>query len=1305
MILKKIQKTKIGLIVLVLAIFQLLLLINLPLANSYLIHQTDSPTNTQTIIKNDKKFNGLSFGEIFSFNFLPMISAQEDPVLYCCQETNEGALCQDILSTTASATDPQSCANPIPVKCDLVAGCQRGCCYDPQEGLCSEGAPKQICENGGGVWDNDDSCLLASCQKGCCVLDDNAQFTTEQHCENLAEFAGTQKDFRDIPSEPACLALVASFDEGACVLEGGTCRFATERACLLDMQGDFYAGYLCSAEEIQNLDVDCEKQVDVGCVNGEDEIYWFDSCGNRENIYSSDKDTSWNSGRILAKEDSCNPTDGNIESRTCGNCYAPLSSKCSEIESGLHINDGDFVCKDLRCDDGTRMYDNGESWCIYDGSIGERDSPFGEGQFASDTVGSEHWKAYCHEGDIEIDRCGEYRTKVCAQSVIEEGSQTFSTASCIVNDATACLNYNPEIDEDMDEDEIEREMEKMKEACNDNTHCMIKSVNIDTYFEFDMCISRYPKGSDLSSGIDENLCEDLTKSLECIGREERVTYDWGFEWAWKQNENCEKQEFVEQLNDLCISLGDCGSYINYMGEGSDNIAAKKSRETVTWGLDGKSEGFSNLKHDGLEGFSWTEYVSFKDIVLGRYVLLQEIDDFSQSISGENTEGAFENRDEIGLYNWLVGVPGASGILIFGLKKIAPRWFMTLASSRTLPFGSGFDAGTFTHNIPASPNTFGKLVAGAQAILTILAVAAIGAWVGAKIAEAAGREGEGAEAAAWSGGLGGAGAAMVFLLSTSWNPLGWGLIAAAVISGLFEWLSGWGVPRESTFDFQCLPWQAPTFTSDADAQTNCEKCNADPLKPCTQYRCEALGQSCKLLNEELNDENPTCESLQYEPRPPVISSGIVLDENHEFENPLTEGVDLKSLSRTDGCIQEFTSVKFTLETDETAQCKYDFVGTSITYDDKESNYPQELNAFTKNHTFEINMPSIDSASLYDVGGDIIESYADGKMYVRCQDFWENFNLNEYVVNFCVHSGPDETAVWHDLTKTDPKTGDWLSYGTTQQTMKMWTNKPADCKYDKAPGKPYDLMKNNMTCNTALTQKQLFGWPCSTTLTNLTAGENKFYFKCQDQPGRPANESDLRNTNQDDFEYTLHVTRDQLSITSVSPVGEVIGGFEPFSVNLGARTSGGAEGGEAACYYSWANNWVLFFETFASGHRQEGLTLMGGDFNIPIKCEDNADNNATSNITFNLNIDSAVPNLVRAYHDGGYLKLITDEDAMCYYNTEQCNPFDKQTSILMTIGLSKIHTVAWDPQQTYYVKCEDVWGNLNPDCMTIRPSSIV
>ncbi len=1146
----------------------------------------------------------------------------------CCFETTDRAICQDIPSTT-----PELCAvAPLPTSCDNTADCKLGCCFDSAEGLCTTKSPKKKCESEGGEWHNDINCLISECQKGCCVLGSNAKFVTETRCEMLSLQQGFEKDFRDIKTESECLALGASQFKGACILHG-VCSIKTEAECLSN-NGDFYQDYLCSHPD---LETECGRQISTSCIEGKDEIYWFDSCGNQENIYSSDKDASWNNGKILTKEQSCNSDSANIDSENCGNCNYFLGSRCSETSSGdTHIKDGDFVCQGMNCVDalkGTR--ENGESWCVYDSYIGD----------GKDTVGSRHWKRYCVEGEVETEPCADYRGAVCTQSVIEENGETFSIASCVANEASLCLDYNSDLD-------------TMEEKCNENTHCMIKNINVDSYFKFDLCVGRYPRGFDLKddSGTSDAICSMASQTCTVI-----YMKDWKGRWKCKENCNCESREFAKQMNDLCVSLGDCGSYVNYIGEGTDNI-----------------------KVSGAPSVSWEDYKDYSKIVDGQFVEPQDIDDFLSSIGGTST--TIPEEEESGLdksVKMLGTISGGLGTAILGAGKLG-LVALTTTTTTTVATGGGM-IGLASTTVATTLGAIGYAAAGF----------AIGAFAGLYLASYLGISGNAATVMVLAGGVAGgilmSGASLTGSLA-GLSATGWGLVIVVIIM-IYTWLIGWGKTKEVKVEFTCMPWTAPLGGDD------CETCNEDSLKPCSKYRCESLGQACKLLNE--NEENPVCQSIEYESNPPVISPNEVLTKGYKFFNEETQKVEIRKDNGE--CIQEFTPVLFSLKTDEFSQCKYEFERTD-NYD-KMNNYPLEQNSFDINHSFSFSMPSLDSLSVYNVTGDLKEMFGDMNMYVRCQDVHGNFNIEEYAVNFCINSGPDLTAAY--ITKFIPEDGSYLKFGTTETGLTIYLNEPAECRYDVIENKNYDEMTNFMQCNTDLLNPELYGWSCNTTLTNLNS-ENKFYIKCKDKPWVQTAEDiekyGERNINSKDFIYTIYVTANELNIDSVFPQGIIEQGFEPISVDLEVETSGGIDAGVSVCYYEWAGNWVQFLNTFSNSHTQPGLNLMRGNFNIPIKCEDEAENIAYGNINFTIKIDSSPPIVVRAYQSGGNLKLITNEEAECYYDFNRCN-FNIDNATSMTVALSTEHTADWITGQTYHVKCKDIWENENPDCaIIVEPSSL-
>lgn len=1250
---KKIKKIESMLLLIV--IFQIFLLVNMSTAESYLIHQTEELTeNSEPINKKgysnliNKTLNLLI--KIISIKQIRSVSAKieipEIPGIYekenfsisyerfnfsvnslswnCCLKTKIGAICQDLGSVYVN-----DCAvDTIPTKCEQISQCELGCCIDSKEGLCSTKSPKKACESNGGNWSDEENCLIEQCVKGCCGLGNQIDFMTEKRCEKISLDYGFKKEFQR-GNQLDCIALGASQIEGACVFKNEICSLKTESECL-SKNGEFFQDYLCSHPDITNLGVKCEKQKSISCIEGKDEIYWLDSCGNRENIYSFDKDTSWNNGKILKKENACNPNSGNIESETCGNCNRFLSSICtsSSKNEGKGVNDGNYICKDLTCiDEKGNIRQNGESWCAYDSYIGD----------GKDTVGSRHWKRMCIDGEVQVEPCLDYRAQICTQSTIEESGKKFSIASCVMNEAVRCFEYNSQ--------------NGPTEQCAKNEHCMIKNVYVAENFKFDMCVGKYPRGFDLTREERAETSEQLCKfaNQECT-----VVYqkDWKGKWNCKTNCECKTKKFAEQLNDLCISLGDCGSYVNYAGEGTNNIVVS-----------------------GAPSVSWTEYTQYAKPVDGQYVKTNDASEFYAAMGIKIGTG---NEEESGIDNvikTLGTISGATGTLLYLTTQ------KTLLLSYVIPYGQ------------AASSVFSAFGAAAIGF-------AIGSVVGGMLAKWMGRSGSAATVLTLAGGVIGATAFLMYfklLSALSWGPYA---IIIAIIVIIWTWLIGWGKTKTETVKFTCLPWQAPV------GKAECKKCNEDSLKPCTEYRCSALGQVCKLLNQDT--ENPVCESIPYDLNPPVITPGIIIDienislfepikENpdYEFQNPETKKVEIKAVNRQDGCIPEWTLVPFTLDTNEYAQCKYNFQKTSPNYKEMEGDYPLEQTRFTLNHTFGIFMPSLDSLEIYNITGDVRQVFGNMNMYVRCQDAWENFNIDEYVVNFCITTGPDLTPA--RINNYAPADSSYLKYGTTETPATAYLKEPAECKYDVVEGKSYNDMPNTMLCERDVFTPSIYGWTCNTTLTNLVSGENKFYIKCKDQPWLLVENDSQRNINTEDFVYNLYVSESELKIDSITPSGIIEAGFEPISVDLEVETSGGAKNGEATCYYSFLgyDNMIQFFDTFSTKHKQNFNMMMRGDYIIYAKCEDEAGNIASKETNFELIVDSSPPAVARVYKEGGYLKLITNKDAKCYYDFYTCG-FEINNATSMTTALSKSHTAQWKTGKTYYIKCVDIWGNKNDGC---------
>jgi hypothetical protein len=1154
---------------------------------------------------------------LHQLDLIPTVSAEEG--FNCCTETNDGGICQNVPSNY------ENCATElVPKECDSHPECQTGCCIDNEEGLCTTMSPREKCEEENGKWDSDKYCNILECQKGCCVLGGEVQFVTEKRCEYLSGIFGFEKDFRDLKYEYECFALSKNQGEGACVFEDKTCKFGTESECF-NLGGEFSKGSLCSRSD---LNTRCEKQASIGCVEGKDEIYWFDSCGNRENIYSSDRTASWNDGKVLLKSESCGAGSPNIDSVDCGNCDYFLGSQCTKSSSlDKKVKDGNFICGNLNCiDEKGKERSNGESWCVYDAFIGD----------GKDTVGSRHWKRVCINGEIQIEPCADYRGEICVQSEIKEDDLSFSIASCVMNEATLCLSYNSEEDK-----------ERLKKLCEENPQCTLKRINVDKYFKFDVCVGKYPKGIDLTGERyleSADLCSMATQTCEVV-----YVKDWKGKWNCKANCDCEKAEFSEQMNDLCISLGDCGSYINYIGEGTDNVKIRKA-----------------------PSISWTDYKKYAEAIEGQYADGGDVERLMKRMGlYDNTNiNQYEIADSSEkAVKFLGTVAGATGTAALAFIKATGTTIAYAAGEFFMMESTGFMA----IKCPAVANVLGPVGAAAAGF-------AIGMMVGSYFAKSLGLTGTGAMVMALAGGAAGAFMTLQYFgYLAQLGPYGW---IAALLVMAYVALVGWGKTKTVEVKFECYPWEAPL------GNENCDVCNNDPLKPCSEYRCESLGQACKLIGEDT--ENPVCEKIADDSKPPIISIGEIMDD---FIFTETKDYETRIKGKDKECITEFTPVVFSLITDEYAQCRYSFEKT--TNYETMGEYPLELNAFTKNHTFVFSAPSIDSImksyNISEDARDLIEkAYSEMKIHVRCQDYHGNYNLKEYVVNFCVNDGPDLTAP--QIISTNPKENTSIAYSITESNLDVYTNEPAECRID-SNDKIYEQMKNTMNCGDSLLNATDFGFKCSTVLYNLTEKENTFYIRCKDQPWML--DDSARNTNTESFIFTLK-KGNELKLNSIEPSGEILSGFAPITVELSAETSGGSEDGEVICYYKFlGGEYIQFSKTYSHSHKSELNSIMGGEFNIAVRCKDDAGNVVENMTNFNVLVDSDAPIVVRVYNEDGRLILITDEDAECYYDFERCN-FNEANATSMSATLTKEHSADFILGKVYHIKCKDIWGNSGSGC---------
>ncbi len=519
--------------------------------------------------------------------------------------------------------------------------------------------------------------------------------------------------------------------------------------------------------------------------------------------------------------------------------------------------------------------------------------------------------------------------------------------------------------------------------------------------------------------------------------------------------------------------------------------------------------------------------------------------------------------------------------------------------------------------------------------------------------------------------------------------------------------GCGKVKTTEIQFQCMPWERPKGGAD------CEKCNKDPLKQCTRYRCESLGARCTLINENTGEDK--CVSIESEGTIPIITPwDEILDKSlYSYQDVSTNGFRVRT--KDNECIQAFTPLVFGVKTDIFSQCNWDL--EAIEFENMANTF-LEGNLFSKNHTLVTVLPSVDSiiASESNPGEGvedsdyqyILDKVGDLNIYVKCANIDGVSNDVDYRINFCIDPGPDLTPP--AVVATMPIQNQIVSFISTSQDAVFFISEPAECRWDvtRPTGNSlssYNSLKNSMDCNTDAEDVTILGYLCNATLP-ITQENNKFYILCRDQPWlQEDNSRNIGNV----FEYILKKSTSELKIDEISPSGTIFAGTEPITIEIKVKTSGGANNGESICEYGFdPENYIdEFLETNSDNHRQILNQMVSGDYKLYVRCTDSAGNIAIGNKEFKLELDSQYPSVTRVFSSGGNLVLITDENATCYYrnDSQQCG-FSFDNSTQFQPGNSKIHSTNWNTEEIYYVKCKDSWNNQLGQCsIIVKPYEIL
>jgi len=516
----------------------------------------------------------------------------------------------------------------------------------------------------------------------------------------------------------------------------------------------------------------------------------------------------------------------------------------------------------------------------------------------------------------------------------------------------------------------------------------------------------------------------------------------------------------------------------------------------------------------------------------------------------------------------------------------------------------------------------------------------------------------------------------------------GLIGIGVAAVVF-WLM-YKKSEKRIVSLECLPFEPPI------GGKNCEKCNANPFSPCSEYRCKALGQACTLLNPGTGKELCAWESkfdvksATIQPLKSVLNPNDLKYIEDTSLRPNAKGV--KIVRGSNGCLQAFTPLVFGITTNKPTQCKVDYSHTS-SYGDMQYLFGGE-NYYSYNHTQRMKLPTPEG-SANDTETPELKNDGTYSLYVRCQDVNGNQNVDEYSVSFCVDASEDTTPPM--IEKASIISGSPVRYMVDSVPIEIYVNEPADCKWSRTD-KPYEDMENGMSCASDASQiNNDLLYTCSGNLTGVKDKEdNKFFFRCKDNPGKEENRRNVMVQSWPSTSGFILKGSRPLIITNVAPNGTLFGSTTTVNVNLQVETSSGAEEGKAICMFSPSGvngTYLNMYET-ENYISKQSLDLTSGNYRYYFRCNDAGGNSVENSTAFSVQVDKSSPLITRVYKEvPDALKIITSEDAECAYSLTSCN-FEFNDGIKMIYSnpsIKNVHFAEWKPSSVYYLRCRDFYNN--------------
>ncbi len=1086
--------------------------------------------------------------------------------------------------------------------------------YECQLGCCidSEGLPTPNTHRGDctGVFIEEDP-YCETVQLGCCVYGVNAELTTEQRCVDILHGSW----HGDITDQIECFSQIEGADRGTCRL-ATRCAYVTQEECEELGGFDFVPGL----KPIDDPNCNCEIVDDKGkCIDGLQHVYEYDTCGN---VYPDRIRNECNSDEWCI-DDECQSTD-------CTNVY----DNWNESNQGFTGKPGNHG----------KTRHHGESWCVYD--IPDRTfyyTPIG----GLDPVGSEHWLAKCLYGKVYVSPPPQpYRQYICFETLIDA-----DTGEIAKEDGTPIMrdkryknnNYrsfafwvlNPWRECYLIQDE---------EQCREHPWCYwVTDLNYSAGFLTE------DKDNDIAKwfGIKDESLEKITgfPGSEILGIDEiaapvrclpRVAP--GFDENGKvlcdlatvqctledrligdTNPECDDAPWIELMAQRCRAMGDCGPNMNWLGKVSDPAW---ENSILAAEINPEKDDAGNIIGKDIEGL-WD---------------LKEGDDFKK-IQASAGERGWGRKIATGVGKFLLVPAGwLAGVASVVVEAVAIA---------NIPFAA-FNKGFLWKSLSFS--TTGAIVAVAGLIVYL-----VGCYLTNHGWRVVGETLKSIGVGMMAGGL-------AVALGAS-GPVGWAVgIAAAVIYAVF--FATWDVDHVVV---KCAGWVPPYSGED------CSKCNDDPYRPCSKYRCESLGAACKFVNEvggiPLADSDAVCVSEENDGQPPYI---VEISAEDDVGNSLdvspstTSGPTTINVQASDGGdLDPGVPVILHMKFNERVLCKWDIT-------EKDS---MEDMAFSVDGRFSNEKTLLLGTSPLRV---------NQQVFLRCADVYGNENSASYIIKF------DVKDVSYDIfppriLATNPPDGAYIGFDKNKIDVLVYLNRPAECKWANS-----DMSYDDMTTEKCTTEPAMAGLICNLTNVDVSSEINNIYIRCKS--------SDAGETAPTSLKVITLRKAPPIQIVNIEPNDTTVYlGPDNMAVELTVHTAGGIDNtGTSVCYYLTDSDKVPFDTTGTNLHKtlvpvEEGKNDITVSCCLYSSCVD-------AHAVFNVQLDTVPPKIKAIYKEDNKLIVKTDEIAECKYSTESCEAVANGETMVTSLGL--VHSISLSTgMDTYYIQCKDKYNNQG-ECVSVK-----